>query len=299
MHGPLVSILMPAFNNASTISAALLSTVNQSHRTLEIVIIDDGSTDQTEAAVFSFNDPRIIYEKIDKNIGIAGALNRGLKLARGDIIARMDADDMMRPQRISDQVTFMLERGVSILGGAAEKFGMQTGLMVPPETGADIINGFLINNPFIHPTIMVNRRGLPEDFLYNEAFECEEDYEIWSRLITERNCNNIGYPLIKYRVSSVSNQDRIGKRALTGIALRQFCARFNVHDAPIECLVNVQLSKMIRHEDYLSLRDYAERVQKTDKPKLGWLQQSLCKSRSYRSFMNWYHRRTGQSKYQV
>lgn len=299
MHGPLVSVLIPTFNNASTLTSALLSTVNQAYRTLEIIVIDDGSTDETEAVALSFNDARIKYERISTNVGIAAALNRGIDRASGDIIARMDADDIMSSWRISDQITFMFERGVFILGGAAEKFGAQTGLMAGPETGASIINSFLINNPFIHPTIMVNRKLLGKDFRYDEDFACEEDYEVWSRLITENNCHNIGYPIIKYRVSSVSNQDRITKRALTTTALTQFCTRFAVSDAPIECLVNVQLSKMVRYEDYVALREYAQRAQNTNQPQLGWLQKSLCKSRSYRSFMNWYLRRTGQSKYFV
>ena len=295
MRGPLVSVVIPAFNSAKTIGATLFSVINQDYRTLEIIIIDDGSTDDTEAVVGGFSDRRIRYEKFDKNRGISAALNYGISLASSEIIARMDADDVMRKFRLSDQMAHMLQHNLAIVGGGAEKFGSAWGDMWGPRTGIEIINGFLINNPFIHPTVMLNRKHI--EISFREDFPCQEDYELWSRCITDINCENLTYPVIRYRVSNTSNQSRLEKRNLTKQIINQFCDRFQIEDVPIDAIVEGQLSGMVRYEDYILLKDYAVRSERARQPGLGWLQEPLVKSRSYRRFANWHLKRTCQLRY--
>jgi glycosyltransferase involved in cell wall biosynthesis len=288
-------VIVPTFNNVTTIGATLLSIINQQYRTTEIIIIDDGSTDETEAVVSAFKDKRIRYERLDRNHGITHALNKGLSIAAGEIVARMDADDIMMHWRISDQISWMLENNLSIVGAGAEKFGASSGTMFGPECGRDIINHFLVNNPFIHPTVLIDRRSI--DISYREDFTCEEDYELWSRVITVGNCHNIYRPLIKYRVAPLSNQNRLEKRKFTRIALEQFCARFEANDAPISSLLEIQLSGLVRYEDYLKIKEYAHVSLVTGKPGLGWMHKRLLKSRSYLEFNNWHLRMTRQARY--
>ncbi len=295
MRGPLVSVLIPSFNSGKTIASALFSVVNQNYNSLEIIVVDDGSTDDTERVVFEFKDKRIKYEKLETNSGITVALNRAIKLASGGIIARMDADDVMLPWRLSDQVPWMLENNLTILGGGAEKFGAAHGRMISPEKGPDVINSFLINNPFIHPAVIINRNHV--DVYYREDFLCEEDYELWSRLITASNCENISHPVIKYRVAQTTNQNRLDKQKFTKIVLTQFCDRLGVENVPIEALLEIQLSGFIRYEDYLAIKDYACDSARTGQPGLGWLQKELVRSRSYKDFTNWYLRCIGQTRY--
>jgi glycosyltransferase involved in cell wall biosynthesis len=291
MRGPLVSVVIPTLNNARTIGATLLSTINQNYRSLEVIIVDDGSEDDTQAIVEGFKDRRIRYERLPTNRGISAALNKGIELASGDILARMDADDVMMPYRLYDQVARMLQYDIAIVGGGAEKFGAEGGEMRGPRSGKNIIDGFLVKNPFIHPSVIIDRRKI--DVNYREDFVCEEDYELWSRCITSENCENLDYSMIKYRVSPTSNGNRLGKRKLTTQVLEQFCARLQLTDVPIAALVELQLSGLIRYEDYILLRDYAHRTARTGEPTLGWLQQPLLNRRSYRQFTNWFMRIVG------
>src|SRR5690606_24519669 len=118
---PLVSVVLPVFNGASFIEAALGSILNQTYRNLDVIVIDDGSTDATAALVRVAETDRRLRFVSRENRGLISTLNEGLGLARGDLIARMDADDIAYPERIQRQVdTFLARPELAITGTAIE-----------------------------------------------------------------------------------------------------------------------------------------------------------------------------------
>src|SRR4051794_13726774 len=101
-----ISVLMPAYNVANFIGEAIRSILNQSFKDFEFIIINDGSTDETESIIQSFSDSRIILVT-QENKGVAAALNSGLSIAKSNYIARFDADDICYPHRLAKQYQFM------------------------------------------------------------------------------------------------------------------------------------------------------------------------------------------------
>lgn len=101
-----VSVIIPTFNRASTILKSVQSTLKQSYHSLEVIVIDDGSADNTEQIVESIHDARVKYVRLEKNSGASYARNRGIEIASGNYIAFHDSDDLMRPDRIAKQIDF-------------------------------------------------------------------------------------------------------------------------------------------------------------------------------------------------
>lgn len=115
----LVTVLLPVRNGASTLSNAIQSILNQSCSSWELLVLDDGSTDETLPIAQTFSDPRIQLITDGQHRGIVARLNQGIALARGAYIARMDADDVSHPQRLEKQVNFLEQNPkVSMVGGA-------------------------------------------------------------------------------------------------------------------------------------------------------------------------------------
>lgn len=115
---PLISIIMPAFNVSSWINAAIESIQRQTYNHFELIIVDDCSTDDTfeKASQFSNNDSRIKVFKNKKNLKICKTLNYGLKLAKGEYIARIDADDLAAPQRLEKQLAYLQNNNIDLVG---------------------------------------------------------------------------------------------------------------------------------------------------------------------------------------
>lgn len=104
MRSPTVSVLMPVYNGAKYLHEAVKSILDQTYADFEFLIVNDGSTDDSEKIILSFKDPRIVIIKNEINIGLINSLNKGLTIAKGKYIARMDADDVAMPQRLELQV---------------------------------------------------------------------------------------------------------------------------------------------------------------------------------------------------
>lgn len=122
LNNPLISVLMPAYNAEKYIKEAIESILNQTFSNFEFIIIDDGSIDATEEIIKSFKDSRIVYIKNEKNLGLIKTLNKGISIARGEFIARMDSDDISMPQRFELQLdVFKKYKGVDIVNVALKK----------------------------------------------------------------------------------------------------------------------------------------------------------------------------------
>ncbi len=187
-----VSIILPAYNAAQTIALAAASCLHQSYADFELIIIDDGSTDETAAILeqISQTDKRIRIISHPQNKGIVESLNTGIIASCGNFIARMDADDVMYPERIAIQIEFLLQNNdiglVSCLvehgGDAITQEGYATHVnwinsIIASEAIA--LNRF-VESPLSHPSVMF-RKELAEKHGNYRAGDFPEDYELWLR----------------------------------------------------------------------------------------------------------------------
>ncbi len=199
---PKVSVIMPAYNAEKYIKGSIDSVLSQTYGDFEFIILDDCSRDSTQQIILSYGDPRIVYVKNEKNLGVAGTLNRGLELAQGEYVARMDADDIAMPERLALQTQFLNEHPeVCACGSNAVLFGAdrtdeQTDM---PLKQRDICLRMALSNPFVHPTMMFRKDAL-QGVVYDSTFEGREDYRMWMVLSRKGQMENLPQALLRYRI---------------------------------------------------------------------------------------------------
>ena len=172
MNTPAVSVILPAFNCGRWLGLAIESVLQQSFTDFEFIIINDGSTDNTEQIIHSFHDQRIMYVKNIKNEGLIYSLNRAIDLSEGKYIARMDSDDICRPERLAKQKLFLDQNeDITVVASTVELIneqGENTGpwkLDQQTITPRQIKKALLKQNCVVHPTVMV-RAGILKTLEY-------------------------------------------------------------------------------------------------------------------------------------
>ena len=204
-HAPLVSVLMPAYNCASFIDAAIQSVLAQTYSQFEVLVIDDGSTDRTSEIVTTYadHDPRIRLITRDHQ-GLVETLNYGLGQARGSYLARLDSDDISAPHRLEVQVSYLEARSEVVIIGSAytliDPSGAPHQISYMPQSDVAIRWHGLFHSPFAHSSVMLRldvlrRFGLSYDPSMHEA----EDFELWSQLLQHGQGCNLPDTLVQYR----------------------------------------------------------------------------------------------------
>ncbi len=207
MNQPLVSVLLPAYNAAPFVGQAIDSVLTQSYENFELLVFDDGSADNTWEIIANFSDVRIKKIRNEKNIGLIATLNKGIKLASGTYLARMDADDIAFPQRLEKQVHFMEQHPEVVLCGTAFIcFGNGEEAVVRyPTEDAPLRWKMLYQCPFGHPTVMMRLATLhTHNLYYAQAYQHCEDFELWTRLAEIGQVANLSEVLLKYRLHEES-----------------------------------------------------------------------------------------------
>jgi len=204
MNTPCVSVLMPVRNGGRYVEEAIQSILRQTFHDFEFIIIDDGSTDETGAFIERFRliDSRVRVHS-QPGQGLVAALNRGLSLARGRYIARMDADDVSLPDRLAVQVAFMESHpAVGICGTWIETFGSpQSDVRRYPSDGERISAWLLFESVLAHPSVMIRNEVLAQHGLsYDAAVPHAEDYDLWVRAARHTGLANIPEVLVRYRL---------------------------------------------------------------------------------------------------
>ncbi|MDR6943367.1 glycosyltransferase involved in cell wall biosynthesis [Mucilaginibacter pocheonensis] len=199
---------MPAYNAGKYIGDAIESVLQQTFTDFELLIVNDGSTDDTADIVRSFKDPRIvmIYQA---NKGVALALNAGLKYARATYIARFDADDICHTGRLQLQYDFMTNNpDYSIVGSAADYMDMDGTYLFtsnPPAIhNEDIQQLDRSVCPFIHSTVFYKKDVVLKAGGYNEHAYTFEDHFLWVNILKNQKACNFSQPLIKLRLNPES-----------------------------------------------------------------------------------------------
>lgn len=201
---PLVSIVLPVKNGSDYIAEAIQSLLNQTFDNFELIVIDDGSTDQTAQIVNSFSDPRITLVT-QENQGVSKASNRGFSLARGKYITRHDHDDLSYPSRLAKQVQYLEGHpACSFVGTWAH---IWTGNIPTskihrhPATPGEIAFSILFNSPFVHSSCLYRKEVFETTGGYTNDKDRvpPEDYEYFSRISRRYTMANIPEALVVYR----------------------------------------------------------------------------------------------------
>jgi glycosyltransferase involved in cell wall biosynthesis len=206
---PYVSVIMAVYNGETYLRDTVSSILNQTFRDFEYIIVNDGSTDNTENILARFTDSRIIVIRNEQNRGLAYSLNKGLAIAQGNYIARIDAGDLAVPDRLEKQVTFLDQHPeIGIVGSycsLVDEISDIIGIARVPLQDLEIRWISLLTNPFIHPSVMFRRDILCQYHLsYEPTFQASQDYELWTRLLEYTQGANLEDVLTVYRICSNS-----------------------------------------------------------------------------------------------
>lgn len=198
-------MLLPVYNAQRWLGAALDSILNQSFGNFELLVMDDGSNDETPQIIRKYGDPRMRVVREERNQGLVPTLNRGIELAKGRYIARMDADDVAHPRRLELQFAFLEgNRDVAICGTwFRTTHGARRVAVRPPTRHDDIDAHLFFRSPFGHPTVMIRRDFLEKSGLrYDAAARHAEDFDLWVRSRSWTRFANLPRFLLQYRAHS-------------------------------------------------------------------------------------------------
>lgn len=199
---PVISVALPVYNGGQYLAEAIDSILAQTFADFELIIIDDGSTDNSLQVLRNYQkrDARIrLIARENRNL--ATTLNDIIDLARGKWIARMDQDDIALPHRFERQLEWLKETGADISGSWVQRFGSSDKRLVRlRQTDEAIKMEMLFCSPFAHPTVMM-RTVLVKQLRYDSAWEKAEDYDLWQRAAEAGwKMTNVPEVLLLYRV---------------------------------------------------------------------------------------------------
>jgi glycosyltransferase involved in cell wall biosynthesis len=207
---PFITVGLAFYNVEKTVASAVKSVLMQTYDNFELIIIDDGSTDHSFDVVqkLAEADARIKVTRGEKNIGVGPRLNQITDMARGEYIVRMDADDMMLPNRIEKQMELLLaDRNLDLIDCAAyiinergEPVGRRKNNDISDLTLRKVLKSRTV---FFHPTIIAKTAWFRKN-RYNDDYKRGPDFELWCRTFGNTHYNRIEEPLFLYREGKVS-----------------------------------------------------------------------------------------------
>jgi hypothetical protein len=221
---PTVSVLIPVYNGGSFFADALQSILEQSFADFECIVVDDGSTDGSGALAeaIAARDGRFRVVRRE-NRGLVATLNELVSLARGELLARMDADDIALCDRLALQVAFMNEHPEVVCVGGGQILMDETGRLISsiaPPTGDDDIQQLTLrgHGSICHPTAMIRKGALLEVGGYRSQYYPAEDLDLWLRLGERGKLANLAVPVLHYRIhsGSISGQAAQGRQRAAG-----------------------------------------------------------------------------------
>ncbi len=212
MTAPEVTVLMPVYNGSAYLAAAIRSILDQRFEDFEFLIIDDGSTEAVGDIVRSFHDERITFIR-QENQGLTRTLNRGLRIARGRLIARMDADDLCAPARLDEQVAAFCDNQRLDLVGSFFTVVDDSDCIV--ESKGLIVDDvyrlwrLAFHNTYAHGSMMYRREAVIRAGMYDERLRYAQDYDLWWRMSRPENSRMIPAALYSHRIRSDGAQSSI------------------------------------------------------------------------------------------
>ncbi len=224
MNAGTVSVVMPTYNHARYIGQAMGSVLAQTYRELELIVVDNHSTDGTADCVRGFDDARVRYFTFKNNGVIAASRNFGAAQARGEFVAFVDSDDVWVQEKLMRQLRGLADAGVVLIGSAAwlldeARTRGRTFVGVSRRGFRDYSYDDLVQNNAVHTSSSLMRRAAflsAGGFDERPDFVCVEDYDLWLRIARTGKVRVLGEPLIYYRIHPVAGRNRVeeAERAL-------------------------------------------------------------------------------------
>ena len=180
---PHISVIMPCYNEQDNIEKSIQSILNQTFKDFELIVVDDCSTDHSRDIIKTIAkcDNRVVYLRNTSNSGVAKTLNNGLRIARGEYIARMDADDLCEPTRFQKQIEYLKSHPKCIVCGSFADVFDGTKTVIQGNVQGDLKRHLVKNNPFVHSSIIFKRIVNDRPVFYPET-KGFEDYGLWIEL---------------------------------------------------------------------------------------------------------------------
>ncbi len=208
---PLVSILMLTYNRANFIGEAIASVIAQTYTNFELIIIDDGSSDDTAAVIESFKDSRIHYQKHETNAGLLKRRQESLAAATGTYVAVLDSDDVWSdPDKLKEQVTYLESHEQCVLVGTfvtlIDEVDRILGQNTYATTDESIRQQILLRNQFAHSSVVMRRQALTKTAGYR--YQLAEDLDLFLALGTHGELANLPWTMTSYRIHSKSESGR-------------------------------------------------------------------------------------------
>lgn len=253
-QNPRISVVMSVWNGERYLHEAINSVLQQTFADYEFIIVNDASTDSSPQIIRSFSDDRIRVINNDINIGLTKSLNKALKEAEGEYIARQDADDISLADRFAEQLKYLDEHPeVALLGTSAyyiNENGETTGKCV--TTGSPSIGRLLKGNRFIHGSTMFRRAVVDELGGYNELFRYGQDYELWLRIAGYYEVRNLTQLLYKLRFHQENIRSKNGEESVLYGLLARRLVRNRMSGAMLKEIKGKGIKKLYA---YLSRRE--------------------------------------------
>lgn len=252
----LISVIVPVYNVEKYITAALNSICNQTYRNLQIIVIDDCSTDNTYqiAKKIAESDSRILLLKNEKNSKIVKTLNYGLEFATGDFIARMDGDDISSPERLEKQLKFLLENPEYSLVGShvntIDENDVSIGKLEMPIDQSSISKNLKYSSPVLH--IWLAKSEVYKKLEGYREIPGAEDYDFLLRMYTENfkftNLNSFEYS-VRIRDGNTTSTIGFNQRLMSNYVVKLFMERKKNGFDSFSCEnVNKYLHKFSRYQ---------------------------------------------------
>jgi len=204
MYNPILTVLMSVYNGEEYLKDAVSSILDQDYNEFKFLIIDNFSTDNSRKIIRSFRDSRIKLIELPENVSLAKALNIGLKKINTKLVARIDADDISKKNRLNLQVDFLLTNPeVALLGTNCEYIDSNNKIIGSWETCTDhyeIINSFHKHNPFAHSSVLFDREKVSKLGYYPEEFLYAQDLALWVKVCSKFKVANLNQTLVKIRI---------------------------------------------------------------------------------------------------
>ncbi|MFA6005779.1 MAG: glycosyltransferase [Patescibacteria group bacterium] len=275
---PLVSVVMPVYNAGRFLSEAIDSILNQTYRKFEFIIIDDASTDESWSVIKQYKRkyPKKIFAiRMAKNMNRGGdtCASEGIKRARGQYIARMDADDISHPERLAKQVAYLQKhQDIFMVGSSAYVIngdGKRTGEKNMPTTNEAIYREYFTFHPMIHPTIMFRNGVVKQKPFYKTVLPTNNDYYTFFEFISKGlKFANMSEHLLHYRIYGKNDSLRHIKKSFLN-TLRARWSIYKTYGYPLDlrtvvqnltqCAVVLLLPESITYFIYLFARKILDR----------------------------------------
>lgn len=220
---PLISVVMSVYNGEKYLVEAVDSILAQTFTNFELIVIDDGSTDESRALINSYQDNRILVIENKNNIGLAASLNEGIDIARGKYIARMDCDDISERNRLALQYEYMESHPETVVSGSSANFIEQNGVVVCtyyPAVEDAKLRAIFPGSPFVHPSVIFRKCVFFQAGKYPEYMRWGgEDPVLFARMAKFGSLHNIMIPLVNYRLvpGAMSRKPPLFRSLLTQI----------------------------------------------------------------------------------